>query len=634
MKKSDHLPKTFQSTGAICILFLVLTLLIYGQTILYDFSLDDFLVKDDIPGRREGIDGILHLFASHYNQTDYRPVVLLSFALEKWITGGIHPAVSHVVNLLLYWLSIVCVYKTISLFLKTEEHRLSLLVAVLIFLAHPVHAEVIANLKSRDNLLSFLFTVLSGNFLLRHIYHQKSLKHLFAGVLLFLLALYSKLDSAGLILFIPMLTVVSDPKSIKQSVGYFIGLFLMVVLLRLLLVDILLPVDMSLVSNKGTTFTENPISQDFTIPKGIAAAALTFWYYIKMLLLPIGYRYYYGFDEIRLYNINTWQSILALFSTIILLLITLKYFRKEKIPLISLMGFIVFILYALNIITPVAGIIADRYVFISSFFFCGFIAYLLHTLIKDGKTYVLISGSIILFLMLISFYRTTAWKDQLTLIERDAPYLQKSYEAMRIAASTYIEYADKETDLSKRDELLEKAIKCAEYGNTVYNENVLLHKLEATAYFKKNKLDDARKAFSEALKNDSTDFESYNFLGDIYYLDNNLDKAYDAYLKAFSLNNKDATLITNISSVLYEKGNKAECLTFNKNLLSENDSTFAAWENLGYFYLLEKDTMQAVSYFERGYQYGLQNPEMAGIMSNYLLRNRQKEKAVFFNRYR
>lgn len=236
--------------------------------------------------------------------------------------------------------------------------------------------------------------------------------------------------------------------------------------------------------------------------------------------------------------------------------------------------------------------------------------------------------------MLISFYRTTAWKDQLTLIERDAPHLQKSYEAMRIAASTYIEYADKETDLSKRDELLEKAIKCAEYGNTVYNENVLLHKLEATAYFKKNKLDDARKAFSQALKNDSTDFESYNFLGDIYYLDNNLDKAYDAYLKAFSLNNKDATLITNISSVLYEKGNKSECLTFNKNLLSENDSTFAAWENLGYFYLLEKDTMQAVSYFERGYKYGLQNPEMAGIMSNYLLRNRQKEKAVFFNRYR
>ena len=102
------------------------------------------------------------------------------------------------------------------------------------------------------------------------------------------------------------------------------------------------------------------------------------------------------------------------------------------------------------------------------------------------------------------------------------------------------------------------------------NENVFAQ-IRDTTYFKKNKLDDA-KAFPKPVKNDRHRLlNPIVGLGDIYYLDNNLDKTYDAP-ENISLNNKDATLITNISSVLYEKGNKAECLTFNKNLLSENDS--------------------------------------------------------------
>ena len=102
-----------------------------------------------------------------------------------------------VVNLLLYWLGIVLLYKTHHPFLKTEEHRLEPAGCTLFFSS--VHAEVIANLKSRDNLLSF-FSPVVRQFLDSDIFtHQKSLKHLFAGCAVISAGPYSQTGQCGLI---------------------------------------------------------------------------------------------------------------------------------------------------------------------------------------------------------------------------------------------------------------------------------------------------------------------------------------------------------------------------------------------------------------------------------------------------
>ncbi len=41
------------------------------------------------------------------------------------------------------------------------------LIATLLFVVHPVHTEVVANIKSRDEILSLLFTLFSLSFLLK-----------------------------------------------------------------------------------------------------------------------------------------------------------------------------------------------------------------------------------------------------------------------------------------------------------------------------------------------------------------------------------------------------------------------------------------------------------------------------------
>ncbi len=629
MKTSTpKLPSNF----AVYVLFFFLIIAIYGQVFHFGLALDDFLINKNIPGRHEGLRGLFQIFAERYSQIDYRPVVILSFSIEKWIMGNVNPYYSHFVNLILYYLIIVFAYKTILNYLQETELKAVLLISILLFLVHPVHVEVVASLKNRDNLLSLLFTILSMNFLLGYMLKKRKISSLIFGLVFFILAFLSKLDAIGIIFLIPAIFLINKKVSVKYSFFYFILLVFIFILFRNILVDSFVPIDTSVI-NKGTTFTENPLSRHFTFPNRIAAAALTFWYYIKLLIIPFGYRYYYGFDTIKLYTAFQWQSLSALASCLVLLFLLIKYFIKEKLLLICMSGFVFFIVYALNFYTPVAGIIADRYIFISSLFFCGFVSYFLFILLKNEKYYFITSGIIILLLGFLSFYRTSAWKDKLTLIERDAPSLKNSYEAMRIATSTYIESADKEIDKSLKENLLNKAIHCAESGNIVYPKNVLLNKLLATAYFKLNKFPDARKLFQVAIKNDSSDYESYNFLGDIFYMEKNSDSAFYYYQKALFFNKKDATLISNMSTILYEKGDKKACVDFNEKLLSQNDSLYAAWENLGYYYLQEKDTSKSVIYFESGFKHGLQNTEIAHILSNYLTRNNQREKAKLFKNY-
>lgn len=605
---------------------------VFGQVCHFDYSLDDQLINQDIPGRTEGIKGILHLFGERYNKSDYRPFVTTSYAIEKYVAGENNPHVSHCINLILYFLIAIALYKTSTGLFRNDKQKLIVSVAILLFLVHPVHAEVIAGLKSRDNLLSMLFGILSGNYLFKYSLIKKQWQYFFAGILFFLIAIFSKVDAAGLILFIPLSICIINKEKKGIALFYFLLLLFIVLLIRYALIDYLIPVK-SLFLKPSTTFTENPLSGNFTIGNRISAAAVTLWYYVKLLVIPTDYRYYYGYNYIPFYTTREWQSITAIIAGIGLFSVIIRYFWRDKIIQICLGGFISFILYALNFITPVAGIIADRYIFISSLFFCAAAVYFIYKLINNEQKFIVVSAVIIIIFGIISFCRTSAWENKLTLVERDAPELGTSYEAMRIAAATYIEFADKETNPVTKSELLNKAIDCAEKGNAVYPVNVLLHKLEATAYFKKNEYGKAKELFHIAIKNDSAEYETLNFLGDIFYMEKNLDSAYYYYNKAFAFDISDPTLISNISSILFEKGEKKACVDFNLELLDKNQSLYAAWENLGYYYLQESDTATAINYFENGYQHGLKNRDAAQLIINYLERNSLETKAKSFAKY-
>jgi hypothetical protein len=90
------------------------------------------------------------------DRTLYRPVTILSFALERSLTGSPDPFVSHLVNVLLHALASLALA---ALARRIGASQLAASGAGLLFALHPVLTEAVANVVGRSEILAALFTL-------------------------------------------------------------------------------------------------------------------------------------------------------------------------------------------------------------------------------------------------------------------------------------------------------------------------------------------------------------------------------------------------------------------------------------------------------------------------------------------
>ena len=100
-------------------LFLVaVVIMLYGQTINFDFTLDDDLFYLKHKSVQQGMDGVADIFTKgSLNQFDgttgvqpYRPVALTLFALQKTLFDN-SPSAAHFINMFLYILVALVVFE-------------------------------------------------------------------------------------------------------------------------------------------------------------------------------------------------------------------------------------------------------------------------------------------------------------------------------------------------------------------------------------------------------------------------------------------------------------------------------------------------------------------------------------------
>ena len=135
----------------------LLIILIYSPTFFYDFSLDDFLVTEPVDGKIKTLSDAFGLWTQRFNKVDYRPVSMFSFGLEYLILGKLHPGVSHFVNVLL-WIAVVWSGYQLLQHITENKQPKTVFWTVLLFSCLPINVEMVASIKSRDNLFSLLFT--------------------------------------------------------------------------------------------------------------------------------------------------------------------------------------------------------------------------------------------------------------------------------------------------------------------------------------------------------------------------------------------------------------------------------------------------------------------------------------------
>ena len=170
--------------------------LLYINTLNHDYTVDDATVMKNNKLTVQGVKAIPEIFTSPYRkgfwerqESLYRPLSVALFAVE-WQLAPENPLQGHVVNILLFTLTAFVLFSTLVLLFR-QHNILVPFTITLLYVVHPIHTEVVSNIKSSDEILCFLFTVVSfRQFVL--FYDSKKMLHAVLCCFTFLLALLSK----------------------------------------------------------------------------------------------------------------------------------------------------------------------------------------------------------------------------------------------------------------------------------------------------------------------------------------------------------------------------------------------------------------------------------------------------------
>jgi len=361
------------------------------------------------------------LFTQTFLASYYRPVVMLSFALEYAI-WGLKPWGFHLTNVLLHAANSLLAFVILK---RVSGSRSVALLAALLFASHPVHKGVVS-IADRTGILSAFFFL--GSLALYIGYRDSESRRggwlrYGASAVLCALAVFSKEEALMLLPVIIIVDVFLFQQKMRQEpaltalcyVPYF-ALTGAYVLVRASVIESM--------SAMGQVFAVEPVRRFLTIP-GVMLD------YVFMTIFPFGLDF-----SPRTPLADSVLDPVALACAVAMLLLVaaaLWLFRRHKPALFGLLWFFIVFVPMSNII-PVFPSIADRELFTPIHFLylpsiglflcaaCGLSGMLDHfkargagPLCRTGTEFCVLL--IILVFCLLSLHRNTIWKDDLRLFE-------------------------------------------------------------------------------------------------------------------------------------------------------------------------------------------------------------------------
>ena len=170
---------------------LLAALLIYARSFGFDWTMDDHLVIVTNPD----VTSLANFFADSYPG---RPLRELTYLLDyAWF--GLEPAGWHLQNILWHALSACLVFALVRRLIPSAGAAWC---AALLFVAHPVAVEVVANISHRKESLALFFCLAAQLFLMQSYAASRPRRPLWlaGAVMLFAVAMLAKQTAAALIL--------------------------------------------------------------------------------------------------------------------------------------------------------------------------------------------------------------------------------------------------------------------------------------------------------------------------------------------------------------------------------------------------------------------------------------------------
>lgn len=203
-----------------------LAFILYASTIGNGYNMDDELVTRNHKLTSKGISAIPEIFTSPYYSDDmgysyeYRPIVLTSFAVEHQFFGDSTTA-SHFINVLLYVFTVWLLLNVLKKIFHGYSYWYSVL-AVLFFIIHPLHSEVVSSIKNRDEILAVIGVLIAWKYTINY-FEANKLWMLLVGVIAFLFGILSKMSVAPMAILIPFsLVFFFNPSRLKLLLTSFV----------------------------------------------------------------------------------------------------------------------------------------------------------------------------------------------------------------------------------------------------------------------------------------------------------------------------------------------------------------------------------------------------------------------------
>ena len=495
------------SNKKLCLFLFLTASILYLPTITFDYVLDDGIVIHQNKFTQQGLKGVKDIFThdsfvGYFGENvkyvaggRYRPFTQFIFALQKELFG-FHPWIGHLTNILSYALLMVILFLTIKALLSfppfnKENAKLIAFLSTVLYLFHPIHTEVVCNIKSLDEIFSMLGSL--GAILLLLSYHNKpKIYKLFLSGFIFFIALLSKenaLTWIGVWLFWLIFTHKSFSK--KYIINSFVVLLIPAALFLFIRSQVL---GAFLYTDVPKELLNNPFV-DSTKSQEIATVLFTWLVYFKLLIFPHPLTHDYYPKQIPILNFGDFRVWLAIIMVLAIIYILIKSWKKNPIIAFAILMFIANFSMVSNLLFNVGTFMNERFVFSAS---AGFTLVAGWLFTKWGERspkwamYVLIAILALYGVKTVS--RSFAWKDNLTLFTTDAKISKNSAHVNAAAGESLIEVAKKTNNLLQQEKLLNDAIKYLNKSATIYPENYSAYHFLGEAYFLK-------KDFKKALEN-------------------------------------------------------------------------------------------------------------------------------------
>jgi protein O-mannosyl-transferase len=608
-------PTAWKGNWYFVLIFFILAFVLYGNTTWNKFAVDDDYVTG--PNNKmvsQGLKSIPQIFSTLYvsstgnigsQAADYRPMVKLTFALEYQFWGE-KPGVSHGINVLIYFFLSTLLFFILKRILKNYNILFPFLITIL-FMIHPVHTEVVASLKNRDEMLAFLCGLAGLHYLLKYVELKRN-RYLVFTFILFCVGYLSKSSILPfLALYCLVLYFFTDilPKRILRIFLILLG----AVIFAYFFPRLFLPS-----AERVKDFIENPLYFEKNLWMRLGTGLLSLLFYLKILVYPHPLLYYYGYNTIPVTNLwNIWV-LLSFILHFGLLAYALLNFKEKHLLSFAILFYMIGISMYSNIVVPAVGIVGERFVFVASVGFCIALVYVIFRIFKTDPKSLTIEISdrvkilaVIAILVIPSTYmtikRNRAWRNLTDLINYDLRYSSNSAKVNIQFAGQLMNrvYNSKPEDQEGALRFMTPLItKFFRHALDIYPSNYqTLNDLGSVYVNFAGKPDSAIIYLKKAILLDRKMQPAWVNLGLAYRKKQLYDSALYCYKTVLDQNPKEIKALIAMANVYNDLGNFEKAVQMNEDAMKVDPQSDLPYRSIGNYLIVRGDTADAVKYWEQ-----------------------------------